>query len=446
MTIVAHGSAVSDITFSADDSTIYSCAVDGTVYSHVVSIVPSDVAVPYSGEYFTRGGTALKVVISESKMLIVCYEGSSSLTDARGGRGGYLAMWTGGELSDSPMLVFLDTPVKDIALTTARHGTNKGVGAIDLCVMGFLDGSVVVSFLPFPVLSRPSSEGVFCPGDTNAVTASLSEASCTSDGIQIQGPDVGLGVTLSQTLSQSMSMTSTGSRRQSRVGSIVALNAPDDSAMHIEPPVTVFLDVSKCKSYYLHSGAVSSVAISADGNRIFTTGNDGAVFMLALSRLSKTILNGEDEEEERAAAQSDWQNDVPGESFLMLADKKSFESLRSHTVEVKLMMEDRLRDSDKALVKLSEQTEVRILDLETKLKREVSKRDAIILNERENHRKEKMQLSNELSSFEKKQAEAIAKVELVYEYKLAQEALYLDRMRQVPVCVSVCGDRWVGDF
>lgn len=429
MTIAAHGSAVSDIAFSSDDSTIYSCAVDGTVYSHVVSIIPSDVAVPYSGEYFTRGGTALKVVISESKVLIVCYEGSSSsgVSDARGGRGGYLAMWTGGELSDSPMLIFLDTPVRDIALATARHGTSKGDMPLDLCVMGFLDGNVLVSFLPFPVLS-PSSESVICD-DINAMAASLSEASCTSGALQVHGADLGLGLTLSQ--SQSVTITSGGSRRQSRVGSIVVLKALEEE-MHTEtPPPAVFLDVSKCKSYYLHSGAVSSVAISADGNRIFTAGCDGAVFMLALSRLSKTILNGEDEEEERAAAQSDWQNDVPGESAFMLADKKSFESLRSHTAEVKLMMEDRLRDSDKALVKLSEQTEARILDLETKLEREVNKRDAIILNERENHRKEKMVLTNELSSFEKKQAEAVAKVELGYEHKLAQEALYLDRMRQV---------------
>ena len=84
-----------------------------------------------------------------------------------------------------------------------------------------------------------------------------------------------------------------------------------------------------------------------------------------------------------------------------------------------------------AFVKLSEQTEVRVAELETRLKREVSKRDAIILNERENHRKQKLQLNGEISSFERKQAEIVARVELGYEQKLAQEALYLDRMRQV---------------
>jgi hypothetical protein len=63
-------------------------------------------------------------------------------------------------------------------------------------------------------------------------------------------------------------------------------------------------------------------------------------------------------------------------------------------------------------------------------KREVSKRDKIILSERDDHRKQKQHLNGELDSFEKRKSELVARVELGYEQKLAQEALYLDRMRQ----------------
>ena len=115
----------------------------------------------------------------------------------------------------------------------------------------------------------------------------------------------------------------------------------------------------------------------------------------------------------------------------MLADKRSFEALRSHTVDIRLVMEEKQRDTEKVFSKLSEQNDMKLKELEARLKREVSKRDAIILNERENHQKQKYELTNEISNFEQKQSEILTRVELGYEQRLAQEALYLDRMRQV---------------
>jgi hypothetical protein len=43
-------------------------------------------------------------------------------------------------------------------------------------------------------------------------------------------------------------------------------------------------------------------------------------------------------------------------------------------------------------------------------------------------------LRGELSSFEKRQSDAISRVEVEYEKKLAQEAVYLERLRQVSSC------------
>jgi hypothetical protein len=171
--------------------------------------------------------------------------------------------------------------------------------------------------------------------------------------------------------------------------------------------------------------------MSPCGSRIFTTGKDGAIFMLAVSK-SMVASNGQggDDYEEASAVASEGVKSS-GESSLMLADKKSFERLVNQTLEMRVAMEDKQRDREKGFLKLTEQTDIQIVDLETRLKREVAKRDAIILNERDDHYKQKQELNLLLSSFDRKQREIVAKVELGYEQKLAQEALYLDRMKQV---------------
>ena len=119
-----------------------------------------------------------------------------------------------------------------------------------------------------------------------------------------------------------------------------------------------------------------------------------------------------------------------GESAFMLADKSIFETMRDKAMEEKYAMEDKVKENVATLAKVSEQRDIEVDSLRTQLKREVGKRDAIILREREEHLKQKHKLQNQLKVLEKKRTEEISRVEMTYEQKLATEALYLDRMRQ----------------
>lgn len=406
MAIAGHGSTISDIVFSTDDCRIFSCSVDGTVYSHVVSVVPSTVLVPFLAEYVTRGGAATKIVTSQGGVIIVHY-------DSKTATGGYLAIWHDGRLSDSPMIVQLDMAIRDIAL--GRTYSPRGDPSQDLCLIGTVDGSLLVSVYPLPTITKtthpPARSSFTFSEEINPLLGSVGEQSSVPS------------------ISSRQSRTSMVSRRGSSPNPISGAKGLFSDDLPGKDTMT-YLDFERCRVFHLHCGPVSSVAISADGNRMFSTGDDGAVFMLSVSSPSRAAV-GDTEEEILPVTSSEMLSESPGESTLRLADTRSFEMLRINAAETLLIMEEKLRDTEKAFSKLSEQTEARVKDLEARLKREVSKRDAIILNERDNHQKQKQELTSEISSFEEKQSEIVTRVELGYEQRLAQEALYLDRMRQV---------------
>ena len=408
MTIAGHGSTISDLAFSADDCRIFSCSVDGTVYSHAVNVIPSCEVIPFTGEYFSRGAAAIKIVTNLRGVIIVCYDSRTSM-------GGHLAIWQSGNLSDAPIIVQLDVPVRDIALGTTQ--SYCGDSSQDICMIGAADGSILISIFPLPTVA------------TNAHT--LTQA-CSSFGFldELAPSPSNAGDQYSvHSMSSGQSRSSVLSRRGSSPISSAASKVLFSDDLQVKETV-MCLDCSKCKIFHLHCGPVSSVAISADGNRMFSSGEDGAVFMLSVPKPSRAKV-GDMDEETVTAASIEMQSEPLRGNSLMLADKRSFEALRSHTVDIRLVMEEKQRDTEKVFSKLSEQNDMKLKELEARLKREVSKRDAIILNERENHQKQKYELTNEISNFEQKQSEILTRVELGYEQRLAQEALYLDRMRQV---------------
>ena len=64
------------------------------------------------------------------------------------------------------------------------------------------------------------------------------------------------------------------------------------------------------------------------------------------------------------------------------------------------------------------------------MKRELAKRDAIIVKGRDDLQRLSKQMKEELSKLRQKNKTDTAQLEYIYEKKLAQEAIYLDRMRQ----------------
>lgn len=64
------------------------------------------------------------------------------------------------------------------------------------------------------------------------------------------------------------------------------------------------------------------------------------------------------------------------------------------------------------------------------MKREMQKRDDIILRGRDEHSRLHKELVDEMQATEKRLTDEIDEIENVYEKKLTQESLYLDKMRQ----------------
>ena len=411
MTIASHSSAISDLTFSADDSLVYSCSFDGTVYSHAVSATPASEPVSCSGSYFSRGNNALSIAVNSNRVLIVCYDSSEGQIIS----GSHIAVWSSGIVTDSPSLIHIDKAVTHISIGRI-HSISLDSYAADVCVMGCADGSILVTSLPFPTLLRPL-------GTTDAHTVGSAASLTLGEGEgSVQVDD--------DFRSRSNSVTD---GRQLRFGSICTSAAVEDS--HLSCLVSVpFLDITQCKVFNMHCGPVSSVLMTADGNRIFSTGHDGSIFELSVTAPSRAVLSVGVEEDQSSTVSLDAVREYLSESALMLSSRRDFEKLHSHATQLELSMQDRLRESENAMAKLSVQAKVRLTALEAKLKWEVSKRDAVILSEREDHEQLVLKLRSELSSFEKRQSDAISRVEVEYEKKLAQEAVYLERLRQVSSC------------
>lgn len=411
MTIASHCSAISDLVFSADDSFIHTCASDGTVYSYTVMANPHSEHVCPSGSYFSKGSSALSIAVGASKLLIVCYNSSESHIS-----GCHLAVWSSGDVTHSPTLIHIDKPVTHISVGRI-HSMSADNSASDVCAMGCADGCILVTSLPFPVMLKSARNA-----DTQTVGSSVSHVSVEGLG-SVRGDDI---------FSSRSGSVSDG--RQLRQGS----GSVSTTATHEDCPLSPFdslsyLDIAQCKEFSMHSGPVSRVIMAPDGNRIFSTGHDGAIFKLAVTAPSRAVLSVGVEENQASASlvSVDAAREYLSESDLMLTSRREFENLHSQAAQLELTMQERVRESETVLTKLTAQVKVRMTALEAKLKWEVSKRDDVILSEREDHEQQVQKLRGELSFFEKQQKDAILRVEAEYEKKIAQDAIYLERLRQV---------------
>ena len=435
---VLHTTLVSDVTFSSDDAVLFSCSVEGTVLSHAVSCFPT--SSPLVGEYVTRGVTAAKIVTSESKVVVVSYislaasssmesrQHATNITASDLANYSYLSVWQGGQLSDSPVVVYLEVPAKEIAIQTTT--ALAGGGKVDLCVIGCVDGSILLCLLPLPVVVRvlSSALGLTSSGISTSGTNHMPEWDHSTTAEKSR---------LNNTTSSAVTALTDGLAATGGMAGTAANDLDDSEGDQHHPRAVDFLDESRCKSFLHHTGPVSGLVVTPDSKRIFSAGSDGAIFMLQLTKPKKGSGDDTDSEDEgdthvvnvNSARPTNEEKDI-GESAFMLADKSIFETMRDKAMEEKYAMEDKVKENVATLAKVSEQRDIEVDSLRTQLKREVGKRDAIILREREEHLKQKHKLQNQLKLLEKKRTEEISRVEMTYEQKLATEALYLDRMRQ----------------
>lgn len=413
-----HSATINDVTFSKDDSYIFTCANDGSVYSWKVFENRRD------GEYISKGLVASKVVVGLSTLdyPIIAYiesehtaqmmtrrtssrnvrsgsaihqsneeahqqqPGSAKGTPGRrgsvvgmnkvqtpidqgfdfhstmGGKSKHLlAVWYG-NVSSTPHIINLDTPVTAITL-----GSIDGIESQDVCVLGLSDGRILISLLPFPVrIIQDTSIGVL----------PSSQSIATDDSNQFNVDD---------TKSQQQTLE--------------------------------HLNETACKSVQLHASSSQSVVISKTGLWIFSAGLDGSIFMLGTSSRAKEMMNIPEHTQ------------AP-ECSIILTDKSRFKTIRERVEEVDILIEDTKKGCDRLINKQNEQHKQTMDELANRMKLEIKKRDDIIINGREDQARVIKRLNDEMAANKSVAQKDLSELELRYERKLANESLYLEKMRQ----------------
>ena len=114
----------------------------------------------------------------------------------------------------------------------------------------------------------------------------------------------------------------------------------------------------------------------------------------------------------------------------IITDREILTSMRHRLTEVDQIVTDNTRESNRIIDKLREENEQKVQQLESRMKREMEKRDEIIIKTREDMIRSNKALNKQIAEANASKARAIKELESEYEKKLSKEALYLAKMRQ----------------
>jgi WD40 repeat protein len=519
MAITDHKASINDLVFSSDDSQIFTCSVDGSIYSW------KTFGSERTGEFVDKGTPALKLAVSWSNPRSECHivasfasefvrqntslgrklfmsqgNGANSKGDKDRRRTGmnrlasnsgnsafglvnatsnsnnvpspsplmrapselslntyglinngelnedkpsvkryFLCVWKD-HLTTNPDVIYSECPVT--ALCFGRldgHWADRK----DLLVMGLQDGRVIISFLPIPYkvvnvnalnsnnnllgLSTPMSAFIAGSGGTTPGVAGRTMSGTGFSKFFVQGEEdefAGTGGPTSgynNNLSSNNLLAATPSLNPVTPMTVTTPTPqqPATAGLGINTEINVFqhhLDINQCIKMQLHSSEVADVSVSSSGFWIFSTGYDSVVFMIATSQRAKEFT------------------DVPelhaSENSLLVTEKSHYNYLKSRMDEVDSIIEETKRDCDRNVHKITESKNHVINELNLQMKREVMKRDDIILRGREEQSRNIKKLQEEIVTVTKTLSEDIVELEYNYEKKLSQEALYLEKMRQ----------------
>lgn len=508
MTVADQTAAITDFSFSHDDTFFVATSMDGSIYSWNVGQSGR------SGEFMMKGSYASRIAINSPwknrpVSILGCYDSSldtcmflnsrksntrrlasiistsravsrlptaksvESLTDmveaSRNSSRNCLVYWKN-SVTPNPEIIYLDTIVTSISL-----GWTELLNPVEIAVLGLIDGRILLTALPFPLQiigtsmtstvqttyldstispvngsilgSAPStaassatsmSQNDFEPvkhistvgslmGSSNPPSRSVTFGGRGSATVSNFGSSndffVGTGGFVS--IVESPASTAPGTPAEINHSSTASINSASSPMGNSNPTSTVpsfnqvqhGLREADCKTLSLHSGRVTQVVLAPSGLWVFTAGADGSVCMVALSHFAKDCY----EIPEIVHAQ---------ENTLIVAERSQLSALRTRILEVDGLIEDTQKECDRSLFKLSEQKGIVIRDLETRMKREIQKRDQIIVHGREDYSKLSKMMKEEVEGLHKKYQSELSQLELVYEKKLAQESMYLERMKQ----------------
>jgi hypothetical protein len=385
----------------------------------------------------------------------------------------YLAIWKDSLTGTTPRVLAMDSEVRCVAL-----GETDGVDKFDICVLGMADGRVLVSSLPLPgyahkVLHVDStiniSPAVTLPSPLHAGVQSAAQlfqgqarapSKRTKGGVPAeskrgmltthdeQGPGEAATVATAQTGQTSQTGDADSSTasvlhrdrddmsihsRQSSVldggldgtGTVPGSHAgsvPGTAQSFREAAATAqthhdHLDEGRCRQMRMHFGPVSIVTVSRNGLWIFSAGTDGVIHLYATSKRGAEMV------------EMSYNGDSMESRFHMVEASK-LRALRAQLSDTERLIETNKKDYDLKVDKILESKEKMVMDLKQKMQKEIKQRDETIVQSRNEYLKLKTGMNSEIAAIRKQCNDSISDLELSYEQKLAQEGLYLDKMKQ----------------
>ena len=373
-----------------------------------------------------------------------------------------------GKISHEADIVQLDSPA-----TAVSFGRLEGLATErePFIVIGLADGRILVAMLPLPVLRVFSSTiyNVHMDSSLNNVTGSFTNGppvSARPPSEQTKQDHINTSPTQKSrasiigTTKSHLGLTGTMISNAESVGSSTAPRnttlgaAPETSRSsalletkqlqqhhhhsldlnanmnhrlsHVDEEPTdentvLLLHLNNCASLQIHGAEVTAVSVGPTGLWIISTASDGSMFMTTLSQKAK---------------ENPFYESTNSESLVVLTDRNALTALKSRVEEMDNHVKESKSEADRAVQRMSEKFSKTIHELETRLAREVKLRDDIILKGREDHLKTTNSLKEQLNTIENTLSKELHDTEHYYERKIAQESLYLDKMKQVIIFLS----------
>jgi WD40 repeat protein len=350
---------------------------------------------------------------------------SFQVASSTGPKNYFVALWEN-EISANPVIAYCDVPIKSVAL-----GRLSSPDSVDVCVLGLGDGRVLISTFPIPLL-------YINPVSVSTTISNSKPQLFHSGSIRLGGKKRKPGALSMESVKENINETSVSTEMLNPAQKSVTDSVGEESSGNFSPNRGVegtvvqsnnlekkqtycaMIDENNCKVFRLFVGATTHVSFSQEGEWIFTAGEDNSIHLISTA---KNIS------EEAAQKQQLLDISTAAQQFLMM-DKAKMQHLRSKLIDLEYSVEQNRKDNEMYLTKVLEGKEKQMQELESKLNKEVQKRDENIIAGRKEYLHMKRSMQDEIVSLKQRSDEALSAMELMYEKKLAQEAVYLDKMKQ----------------
>lgn len=394
-----HHDSVTTIAFTNDDRRIISSSEDGLLYEWEIGGSPL-----HKKEFFVRNAICPLVVISFEGTILTYFEDSTTLQ--KFGSGGRRSFKThlGSTSSDTKKLdrkICLFTCsvqlVADECIDVEQTVTamvscyikqpSPEFGKQEMIAIGFIDGKILICQFPIPI--RILEERSWSLRKSMSVSASFRVSGDSSDASGLDSRDI----------------------------------ASTEPALAVTA-VSRMIDEAACRLIHLHTGPVLCLAASECGNWIFSGGSDASLLMFATNYRS---LNMNFNRESGHV-----------ESSLIITDLEDLKDIQHQAKHSRAEINDLMLESAKNIDQITTEKDQIITRLQTELTREVSRRDKIIITERDAHLKTMAELHQEINEAKSKELKSVSIVEHDYETKLAEESLYLFQSKFYPYYALEC--------